>query len=127
MDRARPAPRVRRLALALAVLGSAALATLTAPEATAQTLHDALALAYGSNPNILAGRAELRATDELVSRAMAGWRPVIQLEADAGFTDLETTSNFGGGAAVTEDTLTPHSFSLRVVEPLYRRGRTLAV
>jgi TolC family type I secretion outer membrane protein len=95
--------------------------------AAAQTLDQALALAYQNNPTLLGERAALRATDEGVSQALAGWRPTIQFEGDAGVSDISTLSNFGGGgSAETDDTLNPYSYSVSVVEPLYRGGRTVA-
>jgi len=40
------------------------------------TLQDALAAAYANNPTLQAARAQLRATDEGVPSALAGWRPM---------------------------------------------------
>jgi len=114
-----------RATLSVAALFAGTL--LSAGGAGAETMQEALALAYQNNPTILAARAELRATDEVLSQAMAGWRPTIQFEGDVGFLDTTSVSAFGGGSsAKTEDTLTPKSFSLSIVEPLYRGGRTTA-
>lgn len=45
--------------------------------ASAETLEEALAAAYSSNPQLMAQRAALRATDELVSRAKSGYLPSL--------------------------------------------------
>ena len=41
---------------------------------TTRTLQDALAMAYSTNPTLAAERANVRATDENVPAALAGWR-----------------------------------------------------
>lgn len=50
---------------------------LSAPLTHAESLHDALRWAYETNPSLQAERARLRATDELVPQAKAGWKPTI--------------------------------------------------
>ncbi len=50
---------------------------LLPPQASAETLFEALENAYVINPTINAERARLRATDEDVARAMSGFRPTI--------------------------------------------------
>ncbi len=41
------------------------------------TLQEALASAYLTNPTLQQARATLRATDEQVPTALAGWRPTV--------------------------------------------------
>ena len=53
---------------ALMVFGSGA-------PAFAESLSDALAMAYATNPTLEAQRAALRATDEEIAKALSGWRP----------------------------------------------------
>src|SRR6478752_1424483 len=55
----------------------------------AQTLTQALADAYNTNPQILAQRALLRATDEQVPQALANWRPTVNFTGQVG---IATTS-----------------------------------
>ncbi|MEK9832136.1 MAG: hypothetical protein VW453_06025, partial [Rhodospirillaceae bacterium] len=43
----------------------------------AQSLRDALAQTYESNPDLAAERAGLRATDESVPQALSNWRPEV--------------------------------------------------
>src|SRR5215470_14387393 len=70
--------------LLLPALTCAAIAVLT-PPALAQTMTEAFAYAYNNNPQILAQRALLRATDEGVPQALSNWRPQVSLNAQAGF------------------------------------------
>ncbi|HEY5127424.1 MAG TPA: transporter, partial [Bradyrhizobium sp.] len=60
-------------------VGFAATAGLSfaATAAWAETLPEALAKAYQSNPQLNAERARQRATDENVPQALAGYRPQI--------------------------------------------------
>lgn len=87
--------------------------------ATAETLQEALASAYGNNPTLQAQRAQLRAADEGVAEARSGWRPTISATGQAGVT--ETDSSLSG-----RQTLNPLSYGLSVDQPLYRGGRTIA-
>ena len=68
------------------VLASAAVVALVtglgAP-AWAETLKDAIALAYQTNPNLLAQRASQRALDETVVQARSGLRPTLGASAGA--------------------------------------------
>ena len=52
--------------------------------ARAQTLTQALAEAYNTNPQLLAQRALLRATDEQVPQALSGWRPTVNFTGQVG-------------------------------------------
>ena len=99
---------------------------LMAPAAFAESLVEALASAYQNNPTLLAERASLRATDEGVASALSGWRPTVQIDGDAGFSESETTSVTSGFTTTTKDSLQLRSFSLSITEPLYRGGRTEA-
>ncbi|MEE2850746.1 MAG: TolC family outer membrane protein, partial [Pseudomonadota bacterium] len=71
------------------VLASAAVVAvmtgLGAP-AWAETLQDAIALAYRTNPNLLAQRANQRALDETVVQARSGLRPTIGASAGVDYT-----------------------------------------
>lgn len=48
------------------------------------TLTQALSEAYANNPTLQQSRANLRATDENVPAALAGWRPTVTISASAG-------------------------------------------
>lgn len=104
--------------LAMAPLLVAALAPGVA---FADTLDQALAKAYNSNPRLLAERARLRAIDEAVPQALSNWRPTVTLTAEAGITrtDSATTTPH---VRTTE----PTTADITVTQPLYRGGRTTA-
>jgi outer membrane protein len=110
-----------RFAVAALLMASAAVVEIR--PAAAQTLQEALALAYANNPTLQAARAQLRAVDENVPQALAGWRPTVQVTGAAG---QSTGSNRGNGTLTdwrSRDTTTVQG---AVTQPLYRGGRTLA-
>ncbi len=95
----------------------------SAPTASAQTLTQALAEAYNTNPQLLAQRALLRATDEQVPQALSGWRPTVN------FTGQLAGTRVGVTPSVTQSvysTFFSNSINLQVTQPLYRGGRTVA-
>jgi outer membrane protein len=51
------------------------------------TLTEALAATYSNQPALQAERARLRATDENVPTALAGWRPTVVLAGSTGYGD----------------------------------------
>jgi outer membrane protein len=51
------------------------------------TLAEALAATYSSQPVLQAERAKLRATDENMAQALAGWRPTVIMAGSAGYGD----------------------------------------
>jgi len=59
--------------------------------ALADTLEQALTYAYVNNPQINSQRAVVRATDEGVPTALAGYRPKVTVTANAGTQSLSTT------------------------------------
>lgn len=88
--------------------------------AHAETLEEALASAYRTNPTLLAKRAELRATDEGIASARSGYRPTVKLQGDAGRSHSETRAQTGRD----KDTFNPRGVALSAVQPLYTGGRT---
>jgi outer membrane protein len=100
------------------VAGAAVLAL--AGGAGAETLGDAIALAYETNPTLQAARAQLRATDEEYVQAEAGLRPTVNL--NAGYTyGNEATGQFG--PQVSGANFGSASASVSVSQPLYTGGR----
>jgi len=90
--------------------------------AAAQTLGEALANAYSTNPTLQAARAQLRGVNEGVPQALSNWRPTVTLSGSAGrqHTDLDTsTGNTSSGT-------TPTAGTLSVTQPIFRGGRTIA-
>ncbi|MGZ9113589.1 MAG: TolC family protein, partial [Brevundimonas sp.] len=82
-----------------ALASAAAIAILTgiAAPAWAETLKEALALAYQTNPSLLAQRASQRALDESIVQARAGLRPQVDVNVETGYA---FTENSGGSAEV---------------------------
>ncbi len=64
----------------------------TSVPAAAETVESALARAYVGNPQLNAQRALVRATDEGVPQALAGYRPRIGATISGGEQSLSTTS-----------------------------------
>ena len=89
--------------------------------AGALSLKEALATAYATNPQIEAARANLRATDEEVAKANAGWRPSLSLSGTDGFQHIITDQ-----PAHSEDDRNVVSGTATLSEPLFRGGRTVA-
>ncbi|KZD07681.1 TolC family outer membrane protein [Oceanibaculum pacificum] len=118
----------RRRLWRAALLGGVALAFgigLALPGASAQTMSEALALAYETNPVLEAQRARLRETDETLAQAQSGWRPRVIVSGDIGKTTTDT-ENFGRVNRDSTNTRTPGRATLQVTQPLYRGGRTIA-
>lgn len=76
-----------------AIASAAALALaagLWSGPASAETLRDAIALAYRTNPSLLAQRANQRALDETVVQARANLRPELNVTASANYTRTDS-------------------------------------
>ena len=80
----------------------AGVALVGASQARAETIEEALALAYQNNPTLLAARAALRSVDESVPIALSGWRPTLNLNGNVARTRATTNiiSNGASGGAV---------------------------
>ena len=91
--------------------------------AVAQTLEEALVLAYQNNPALQAERARLRAVDEEVPEALAGWRPTIEVAGDVGALYSNTDGMVPNSGS---STVAPYGFGLSAVTPLYQGGRVAA-
>jgi outer membrane protein len=104
-----------------AVVGVAAVA-LCAGQAAAMDMTQALSEAYNTNPTLQAQRAKVRATDEEVGKAVAGWRPTISLEGDAGPVVKE--SNTGTPSTAKDQHRDLRSVFLTAKWPLYSGGKT---
>lgn len=62
----------------------------SASSAGAETLADAIALAYANNPTLQAQRANQRALDETYVQARAGWRPTLGAQVTANWAESQT-------------------------------------
>ncbi len=105
--------RLLRLARAsIVAVGAISMAVLPSLPARAVTLIEALASAYRNNPTLNAQRAALRATDEGVPQALAGYRPTVGAAADA---SVGSTNGVGTWS---------NSIGLEVDQTIYAGGRT---
>jgi outer membrane protein len=92
------------------------------------TLIEALAATYSNQPALQAERAKLRATDENVPTAMAGWRPTVVLAGTTGYGDGKSAA-FSG---VTDGFLTAQTDRLigtaqaTVTQNIYTGGKIQA-
>ncbi|NBB50936.1 TolC family outer membrane protein [Rhizobium sp. CRIBSB] len=73
---------------ALATVAAIALATGLAAPAWAESLQDAIALAYRTNPTLLAQRANQRALDESIVQARSGLRPQLDAGLSSNYTRI---------------------------------------
>ncbi|HMO42419.1 MAG TPA: TolC family protein, partial [Phenylobacterium sp.] len=85
--------------------------------AAAESLLDALALAYQTNPVLQAQRANLRALDESIVQARSGWRPTLGVSASATYNEVRTPN--GGGI----DESNSATAGLSLTQPLWTGGR----
>lgn len=100
-------------------LALAAALCLAAPGARAESLRQAMAAAYQFNPKLDAERARLRATDEEVPRAEAGYRPTVIGQADAGKTMVNTNP-----ATTSAGTASPYGYQVTVRQNLFKGFRS---
>src|SRR3954463_4606291 len=99
----------------------APLVLVQAVPAHALSLKEALATAYATNPQIESARASLRATDEEVAKANAGWRPTLSLNGSQGAQNIITDQ-----PAHAESDRNTVNGTASLTEPLFRGGRTVA-
>jgi outer membrane protein len=105
----------------LAARAAIALILIVPASGSAETLQDALAAAYRSNPVLQSQRAQQRALDETYVQARTGWRPTASLTTQAEYLRQPNTvtnvsqgfsdGNFGS-AAIT------------LSQPIYTGGKT---
>jgi len=118
----------RMTTVRMALLAGTTLGFGIASESAAQTIDDALARAYRTNPSLAAERARLRALDEGVPRALSGWRPTVTLSGSTGRArDQNRQEDMINHNTTSVGRLrSPDNATLTVTQPLYRGGRTLA-
>ena len=82
-------------AVAVLALGAAA---------RAETLADAIALAYQTNPTLLAQQAALRGVDETYVQARAGYGPTVTLQASVTTDNTNVPQSLSFGSQLTYET-----------------------
>ena len=106
--------------MARCLVAGVALSALLAAQVRAETLRHALSSAYANNPRLDAERARLRATDEEVPRAKAGFRPQISGQADTGRQKTETNPKFSSNGETN-----PWGYSLNVTQSVFSGFKTV--
>src|SRR5499427_3838728 len=118
----------RRTAALMSI--AAVVGMITMRSAPAQTLTDALAETYNTNPQLLAQRALLRATDEQVPQALSFWRPTVAFTGQVGMATSSLETKPGPEALVTRSVnhaiTRPNALTFQATQPIYRGGRTEA-
>ncbi|WP_342641865.1 TolC family outer membrane protein [Rhodoligotrophos ferricapiens] len=101
--------------------------TLATSLASAETLREALAKAYTSNPTLLAQRAQQRATDENVPQALSGWRPTVVASGNYGYTDVRTKIRgpAAAGGGITTSSRDPGQFNIQLQQPIFSGFQTI--
>lgn len=100
------------------------------PSFIPHTLQEALAATYLTNPTLQAARATLRATDENVPTALAGWHPTVT--GQVGLSYYNGINDYAGvGHPRTHQSLrrydTPgYSAGVAINQPIYSGGKTTA-
>ncbi|GAB6854576.1 TolC family outer membrane protein [Asaia astilbis] len=105
------------------------------PEFIPHTLQEALSTAYLTNPTLQQERAKLRAADEQVPTALAGWRPKIAGQAALtyyqgvnayGAQGAEPGSSFGTPAYNRSYATPGYTGGVTITQNLYQGGKTTA-
>jgi outer membrane protein len=105
------------------------------PDSVPHTLSETLGIAYSTNPTLTGERAKLRATDENVPAALAGWRPQVSVNASWGSavgrfetgTQCGTATSFGlvppagalQQACYTNGVVPPNNYNAKTYRPGY--------
>jgi outer membrane protein len=110
--------RVLRAGICLGVVTCAAFA---APAARSESLPEALAKAYQTNPQLNAERAHQRATDENVPVALSGYRPQIIASLSAG---LQAVRNLLPDNTFQSASLKPWTIGVTVTQTLFNGFKT---
>ncbi len=100
-----------------AALVVAAMGLLSPLAAAAETLNDALALAYQTNPTLQSERAQLRALNETYVQATAGYRPQASASVQYNYSQSPTTLNTQYDTA---------SAGVSISQPIYTGGAVTA-
>ena len=102
----------------VAAVSAAALCLGLAPVSVhAETLADAVALAYASNPTLQAQRATLRALDETWVQARTGYRPTVSGSVTASYGETRVPALVGNVEANSGRAV------LSLSQPIYTGGR----
>ncbi|NBW08110.1 MAG: type I secretion protein TolC [Caulobacteraceae bacterium] len=107
---------LKRSSVIAVALASVSWLAVSAGSASAETLQEALALAYQTNPTLLAQRANQRALDESIPQARASYRPTVDVGIGASYTRTDVK-----GTPVTD--VDNASLEVSLSQTLYSGGR----
>ena len=109
---------------AFPLFSAAAMACLLPPQASAETLSDALSAAYAQNPTLEAARANARAIDENYPQARAGLLPQVSATMTYGMRRSETEPPQSNGATTSSIVRTrPGTYGVQATQTLFAGGR----
>ncbi len=108
------------------MFGFVALLSCGTALAQPRTLQDSLTAAYSNNPTLQAARAQLRATDEGVPQALAGWRPQVTVAGALGYADGTFRTATAAGTNTRRNNRDIFTGQATLTQPLYRGGATRA-
>ena len=97
---------------------------VAATSVRADTMEAALIRAYQNNPQLNAQRASVRATDETVPQALAGYRPKVAVTASGGGQFSNQLVNLSTGRKIEEGPQGPHAASLTATQTLFNGNQT---
>ena len=110
----------------LAVIGAAIAATLALSPAvcSAESLLDAIRMAYQTNPTLKSQQAQLRATDETYVQARAGYGPQVNLNGQVSYQTARIDQPASPLAPANSASFQGQTgaASLSVMQPLYTSG-----
>ncbi len=109
---------VRMRALLLGAIAVFAMANTSS--VLAETLAQAMSSAYHNNSTLESERAALRATDESVPQALAGWRPTITANESVTHTWTDTSIPFANTGQASRGDL-----SITLSQPIFRGFKTV--
>ncbi len=92
--------------------------------AHAESLFEALAYTYETNPTLEANRAYLRSVDERVGQAKAGWRPNLSAVGNATYTD-QRFKNYPGTDDFDYDN-DAYDAGLSLTQPIFSGFKTVS-
>jgi outer membrane protein len=87
-------------------------------------MESALLRAYQTNPQLNAQRASVRAVDEVVPQALAGYRPKVSGTFTAGVGFIDQLADGSVGKKIEQGDQTPHSAALTATQTIYNGNQT---
>ena len=97
---------------------------LGATSLRAETLMEALAAAYANNATLNASRAQTRAADEGVPKALSGYRPQIAAFAQTGIDSIGGSVKAAGQRVGESYYYAPLVVGVQITQSLYAGGTT---